>query len=146
MGGGSETVPGDLSASDEAAIRAVDTEWSRAASAGEGKAIAALYATDATVLPPMEAILQGEAAKKYWVDFTNTFSGPVELQTTAAEGRGDLAYTAGTYRMTLTPKKPGSKALPTEEGKYITVLKKQGDGSWKITYDIWNANAPAASR
>jgi ketosteroid isomerase-like protein len=48
--------------------------------------------------------------------------------------------------MPLTPRKAGSKPLPTEEGKYVTVLKKQGDGSWKITYDIWNANGPAASQ
>ena len=146
MGGESETAPGGLSASDEAAVRAVDAEWTRAASAGDGNAIAALYAKDATVLPPMEPVVQGEAAKKYWVDFTNSFSGPTELTTTAVEGRGDLAYGAGTYRMTLTPKKAGAKPLPTEEGKYIEVLKRQADGSWKIIYDIWNTNAPAANQ
>ena len=146
MGGASEAAPGGLSASDEAAIRALDAEWSRAAAAGEGNAIAALYTTDATILPPMEPARQGEAAKKYWVDFTDGFSGPVELTTTAVEGRGDLAYAVGTYRMTLTPKKAGAKALPTEDGKYVEVLKKQADGSWKIAYDIWNANPPAANK
>jgi uncharacterized protein (TIGR02246 family) len=146
MGGGSEAAPAGLSAADETAVRAVDAEWSRAASAGDGTAIAALYASDATVLPPMEPIRQGEASKKYWVDFTNSFSGPIELTTTAVEGRGDLAYGVGTYRMTLTPKKAGAKPLPTEEGKYVEVLKKQADGSWKIIYDIWNANAPAANQ
>ena len=141
-----ETAPAGLSAQDEAAVRAVDAEWARAASAGDGNAVAALYATDATVLPPMEPIRQGEAAKKYWVDFTNSFSGPIELTTTAVEGRGDLAYGVGTYRLTLTPKKAGAKPLPTEEGKYIEVLKKQADGSWKIIYDIWNTNAPPGNR
>jgi len=34
--------------------------------------------------------------------------------------------------MSLTPKKAGAKPLPTEEGKYIEVLKRQDDGSWKI--------------
>jgi ketosteroid isomerase-like protein len=48
--------------------------------------------------------------------------------------------------MTLTPKKAGAKPLPPEEGKYVEVLKKQADGSWKIIYDIWNANAPAANQ
>jgi uncharacterized protein (TIGR02246 family) len=138
----SAAVPAGLSAEDEAAVRAIDTEWARAASAGDGSAVAALYASDATVLPPMEPILQGEAAKKYWVDFTNAFTGPTELTTTVAEGRGDLAYVVGTYRSTLTPKKAGAKALPTEEGKYVEVLKKQADGSWKIVYDIWSPNAP----
>lgn len=145
-GGESVAAAAGLSAQDEEAVRAVDAEWSRAATAGDGNAIAALYATDATVLPPMESLRQGEAAKKYWVDFTNGFSGPIELTTTAMEGRGDLAYAVGTYRMTLTPKEAGAKPLPTEEGKYIEVLKKQADGSWKIIYDIWNANTPPGNQ
>jgi ketosteroid isomerase-like protein len=58
------------------------------------------------------------------------------------EGRGDLAYAVGTYRATLTPKKTGGKPMPTEEGKYVEVLKKQADGSWKIVYDMWSSNAP----
>ena len=142
-GGEPASAPAGLSASDEAAVRAVDAEWARAATAGDGNAIAALYADDATILPPMEAVQQGAAAKKYWVDFTNGFSGPAELTTKTIEGRGDLAYAVGTYRMTLTPKKAGAKAFPTEEGKYVEVLKKQADGSWKILHDIWNTNAPA---
>ena len=40
---------------------------------------------------------------------------------------GDLAYTQGTYSMTHTD--PKSKKAVTEEGKYVTVHKKQTDGS-----------------
>jgi ketosteroid isomerase-like protein len=121
MGGESAVAPAGLSSEDEAAIRAIDAEWGRAASAGEGNAVAALYTSDATVLPPKEPPQQGEAAGKYWVDVLTAFSGPTELTTTAVEGRGDLAYGVGTYRSTLTPKKAGAKALPTEEGKYLAV-------------------------
>jgi uncharacterized protein (TIGR02246 family) len=140
--GESVAAPAGLSAEDEAAIRAVDAEWGRAASAGDANAIWALYVSDATLLPPMESVVQGEAAKKYWVDVINAFSAPTELTTTAVEGRGDLAFSVGTYRQTLTPKEAGAKPLPTEEGKYITVLKKQADGSWKIVYDMWSPNLP----
>jgi uncharacterized protein (TIGR02246 family) len=143
--GGSAVVPAGLSAEDEAAVRATDTEWARAATAGDGNAIAALYAPDATLLPSNEKVVKGEAVKKYWVDFTNSFSGPTEMSTTAVEGRGDLAYLVGTIRQTLTPKKAGVKPL-SYEGKYVTVVKKQPDGSWKIIYDIWNENGPPAKR
>jgi uncharacterized protein (TIGR02246 family) len=146
MGGESAAAPAGLSAEDEAAVRAVDAAWAQAASAGDGNAVAALYASDATVMPPMEPLLQGEAARKYWVDFTNAFSGSTELTTTAVEGRGDLAYAVGTYRMTLTPKQAGAKPLPTDEGKYIEVLKKQADGSWKIAYDMWSPNGPPGKK
>jgi uncharacterized protein (TIGR02246 family) len=146
MAGESAAAPAGLSAQDEAAIRAVDAEWARAASAGDGNAIAALYASDATLLPPMEPMRQGQAAKKYWVDFTNSFSGTTELTATTVEGRGDLAYEVGTYRMSLTPKKAGAKPLPVGVGKYIEVLKKQADGSWKIVYDMWSPDAPPAKQ
>jgi uncharacterized protein (TIGR02246 family) len=144
MGGESAVALGGLSSEDEAAIRALDAEWGRAASAGEANAVAALYTSDATVLPPMEPLRQGEAASKYWIDVLNGFSGPTDLTTTAVEGRGDLAYAVGKYRQTLTPKKAGAKPLPTEEGKYLEVLKKQADGSWKIVYDMWSPDAPPA--
>jgi uncharacterized protein (TIGR02246 family) len=129
-----------LSSEDQAAIRRVDEDWAKAATAGDGEAIAALYTSDATLLPPGEPIVKGEAAKKYFVDFGNGFAGPVELNTTSVEGSGDLAVVVGTYRMTLTPKKAGAKPLPTDEGKYIEIMKRQEDGSWKIQHDIWNQN------
>ena len=142
MGAESAAVSAGLSAEDEAAIRAVDVEWARAASAGDANALTAVYAPDATLLPPNEPVVQGEAVKKYNADMTNSFSGPFEITTTAVEGRGDLAYVVGKYRATLTPKKAGAKPLPTEEGKYIEVMKKQPDGSWKIVYEMWSQNAP----
>ena len=46
---------------------------------------------------------------------------------------GDLGTTAGTYDMTM-----GGIA---EKGKYVTVWKKQSDGAWKVTDDIFNADA-----
>ncbi len=141
MGSESAAAPAGLSAEDEASIRAVDAQWARAASAADGNALTALYTSDATLLPPGEPVAKGEAIKKYNVEMTNAFTGPTELTTTSVEGRGDLAYAVGTYRATLTPKKAGAKPLPTEEGKYLEVLKKQADGSWKIVYDMWNANA-----
>lgn len=74
--------------------------------------------------------------------FTSSFSSKTELNTTAVEGSGDLAIAVGNYRMDLTPKKAGAKPLK-DEGKYIEVMKRQNDGTWKIVYDIWNSNPPA---
>jgi uncharacterized protein (TIGR02246 family) len=142
---GSDAAAASLSDEDKASIRAVDAQWARAAKAGDGEGIAALYTSDAILLPPGEPMVKGEAAKKYWVDFANGFSGPTELNTMAVEGSGDVATAIGTYTMTLTPRKAGAKPLPTDEGKYIEVLKRQGDGPWKIAYDIWNPDAPPAS-
>jgi uncharacterized protein (TIGR02246 family) len=145
-GGGSDAAAASLSDEDKAGVRAVDAQWARAAKAGDGEAIAALYTTDAILLPPGEPMVKGDAAKKYWVDFANGFSGPTELNTMAVEGGGDVATAIGTYKMSLTPRKADAKPLPTEEGKYLEVLKRQEDGSWKIIYDMWSPNAPPAKK
>ena len=138
--------PASLSPEDEAAIRAVDSAWGRAASAGDADALTALYTSDATLLPPNEPAAKGEAVRKFNANMAKAFSGPFELTTEAVEGRGDLAYSVGTYRATLTPRKTGAKALPTEEGKFLEVLKKQADGSWKIVYDMWSSNGPVTKQ
>jgi uncharacterized protein (TIGR02246 family) len=146
MGAESAAVPAGLSAADEAAIRAVDAEWTRSFSASDANALSAVYASDATLLPPNEPVVKGEAMKKYNADMLSSFAGSIDLTTTAVEGRGDLAYAVGTYRAVLTPKKAGAKPLPTEDGKYVEVLKKQADGSWKIVYDMWSSNAPVGKQ
>jgi ketosteroid isomerase-like protein len=44
----------------------------------------------------------------------------------------------------MTPKAAGAKPLPVDNGKYLGVLKKQADGSWKYLFDTWNSDAPPA--
>jgi ketosteroid isomerase-like protein len=47
-------------------------------------------------------------------------------------GAGDLGYTVGrsVYRS------KGADGKPTERhGQYVTVWKKQADGTWKVIYD-----------
>jgi uncharacterized protein (TIGR02246 family) len=142
MGGGSAAAaaPAGLSAEDEAAIRAVDQAWAKAATASDAAGIAALYTKDAVLLPPGEPAVHGDV-EKYVTGMTTAVSGPFELKPTTVEGRGDLAYSVGEYTATLTPRKPGAKPMPTETGKYMEILKKQPDGSWKMIYDMWSPNA-----
>ena len=106
MGGESAAVPAGLSAQDEAAIRAVDTEWARAATAGDGAALTALYTADATLPPPNESVAKGEAVKKYNDDMVNGFSGPTELTTTVVGGQG-----------TKNPKKKNKPKPPNKNGQ-----------------------------
>lgn len=48
---------------------------------------------------------------------------------------GDLAYTIGTWQLTGKNRK-GEPISMT--GKYVTVWKKQADGTWKVAADIGN--------
>jgi uncharacterized protein (TIGR02246 family) len=64
---------------------------------------------------------------------------------------GDMAYTQGTYQMTMTV--PGSKQVVHDHGSYVTTYAKQPDGSWKAVADIATSEtspsgppSPAASK
>lgn len=52
----------------------------------------------------------------------------------------DWAFSRGTYTLSLNPKAGG----PTTyiDGKWLDILKRQANGSWKIFRDIVNYNAP----
>jgi uncharacterized protein (TIGR02246 family) len=53
---------------------------------------------------------------------------------------GGYAYCRGSFTSTTTPKAGGAAVL--FDGKFLTILKKQPDGSWKIYRDIFNSNVP----
>jgi uncharacterized protein (TIGR02246 family) len=51
---------------------------------------------------------------------------------------GNQAYGHGTYGYSMTPK--GGGETSTISGKFLTILEKQADGSWKILIDCFNYN------
>jgi ketosteroid isomerase-like protein len=55
---------------------------------------------------------------------------------------GELGYTSGAYEMTFND--PTGKTI-SDKGKYVTVWKKQTDGSWKVLLDIFNTDLPAGT-
>ena len=54
------------------------------------------------------------------------------------EAFGDLGFARGTYTFTATVRASGKTI--EYDGKYLTVFKKQADGSWKIYRDCYNSN------
>jgi uncharacterized protein (TIGR02246 family) len=54
---------------------------------------------------------------------------------------GDRAYSHGTYTYEMTPKEGGETRFIS--GKFLDILEKQVDGSWKIAIDCHNYNQPA---
>ncbi|HEY9014948.1 MAG TPA: hypothetical protein VIM84_07790, partial [Gemmatimonadales bacterium] len=66
-----------------------------------------------------------------------------EVSPETIEGRGDLAYTVGHYRLTAVPKEKANPGM-ADEGKFVEILKQQPDGTWKYVVDIYNSNLAAA--
>ncbi len=129
--------PQPLSDEDVAAIRSVVQSFGEAALAGDWSTAAESYAVDAVFMPPNEAIYEGRAAEVAHLEATP----PVLSYSSAAvdvDGSGDLAYARGAYSISLLV---GADTVALE-GKWVHIFKKQPDGSWLITLDIWNSNDP----
>ncbi len=130
--------PAGLSEADRTAIRQAVDSFVKAVNARDWKAAAALFAEDATLLPPNQAAVQGGAAIQVWLAAFPPYS-TLQCQVLEVEGRGDLAYARETYSMTVTP----AGAAPIEDrGKLLAIWRKQADGSWKCLRDIWNSDLP----
>jgi ketosteroid isomerase-like protein len=55
---------------------------------------------------------------------------------------GDLAYLTGAYSIAFKGDDGGPLA---DQGKLLEVWKKQPDGKWLCSADIWNSDLPAAA-
>ena len=137
--------PPDTREADAKSIKDGEAAWNKEWSAKDQAAIVAHYADDASVELPNAPIMTGKAAindglKEFLADPNMALS--FEASKVEVSKGSDLAYTQGTYTMTMTDAK--SKKPMTEKGKYVTVYRKQADGSWKAVQDINNADAPAA--
>jgi ketosteroid isomerase-like protein len=115
-----------------------------ASDAGDVEAIVALYAPDAVMLPPNDEEFRGlEEIRAWWQDyikyFTITSSRETEHERTVA---GGIAFDRRSYSITIVPKR-GPKIL--DDLRSLTVSKLQPDGSWKISYQMWNSIQPVGS-
>ena len=69
-----------------------------------------------------------------------TFEGVMYPEETQVDG--DMGLARGTYTLSIIPKAGGDTAYV--DGKYLTLCKRQADGSWKISHDCFNSNVPPA--
>ena len=132
------------SEAERAALLQADAAWAQAASAKDLDGTVSFLAEGASMLPPNATIVTGEEAlRELWSEEFATPGYALSWQASKAEvsAGGDLGYTFGTYEFTMHD--PEGNPV-TDRGKYVTVWKKQLDGSWKAVADIWNSDQPAA--
>jgi len=137
-----KTAPPDTAA-DQAAIRVVQNSWYKAYNAGDGAAVAALYAEDAVLSAPHVPAARGATSiREYFVKDAAAFTGAgltgVEGPTNDVGVSGDLAWQGDTYKVT------DKSGATVDAGKTLTVFQRR-DGKWMIIRDTWNSDAAAAA-
>ncbi len=136
-----------LSDADAAAVLSVDSVFAAGVRAGDAGAVANAYADDAVLMPPDMKPIKGRASiQEYWAGFFKSYTVEPELGMDEMDGRGDLAYSRGHYYLEVTPKAKGVPRMAPVSGKFLEVLRRQPDGSWQYTVDMFSANAPPGRR
>jgi ketosteroid isomerase-like protein len=132
----------DTPVSDLESLRATDRALQQAIAAKDLERTVSFYAADASVLPVAEPIVTGaDAIRKEWAHIFAIpgFKSTSTLTKSDVASGEQLAYTQGSYETELETK---DGKIATERGKFVSVWKKQADGSWKIVADIYNTDAP----
>ena len=133
--------PGPPSGDDATKINALRDNFVAAFNAGDAAKIVDGYTVDAVVMPSHHAMVTGkDAILAMNRDQFSQMSFHIALKPVETTVSGDWGYDRGTYTMTVTPKAGG--APMNDEGKYLVVIQKQADGSWKVTRDIDNSDMP----
>ena len=133
----------DTHDADVVAIQADETQWNQDWAAKDQDKIVAHYADDAILIVPGSPSTSGkEAIRAGLKQMVADPAVSLKFQPTKVEvaKSGDIAYTQGTYTLTLTD--PQTKQLINDHGSYVTTYRKQPDGTWKAVVDIATSEVP----
>jgi uncharacterized protein (TIGR02246 family) len=132
------------SAGDEAAIRAVFDKYVSTIETHDADGWMALWDEGGVQLPPDAPMHVGKTEIKKAnyeeiKDSSANFSMGLQIQEVLIMS-GGYGLARGVYHWTLTLK--DGVVAAAYDGKFMTVLKKQSDGTWRIFRDCFNSNIP----
>lgn len=125
---------------DGKAISDVLVKYAEYVESGDAEAWISLWDVDGVQLAPGAPMSVGRAA--IWMNNKDGFGGGemkfniVQQEIVVA---GWYGYIRGVYDYVFTP--TGGAAM-SFKGKYLTVFKKQFDGTWRIYRDTFNSDSP----
>jgi ketosteroid isomerase-like protein len=97
---------------------------------------------DVVFMPPAEMTLIGKTQIEQWWHEYFEFFTVQDLETTerVIDIAGDLAVERILFSLKLIPTKGGTPIY--DDGRFLTVWRRQPDGSWKMWQRIWNSLKP----
>lgn len=131
---------GEKHKADEAAIRRLDEEWGKAATAKNLDAVVDFYAPDGSLVWPGAPAVHGSAKiRANWKELMDTTPG-LKLRFTAERiVISDDATLASDFGKVEFGHDVDGK-LTMDVGKYVVVWRKE-KGAWKVLYDSYNMNS-----
>lgn len=112
------------------------SEWVQDLHQKRIEASVALYAPDGVFIQPDGARIEGTAALRgLFNNITSTFDSDLQFSSQRVQISGDLAFDSGTYTEKLVDRATGNHLH--SKGSYLTIYRRQPDGSWKILEQVW---------
>jgi ketosteroid isomerase-like protein len=125
------------------AIKDDQSQWLKDFDSRDLDKIVSHFSDDAIVIDKGAAPAKGrEEAKKLYKDAVADPASSLKFTPLRIEvaKSGEIAYVLGSYTAVSTI--PNTKKTTEDRGTYISIYKKQSDGSWKDAVDIGASEVP----
>jgi uncharacterized protein (TIGR02246 family) len=131
-----------LSSADREAVQAVNDAYRKAWLANDAEGVRRLFTDDAVLLPHhgVDPVKGMRAINDFWWPADAPPTAITRLEMTAQEvgGQGDIAYILGQAEVAWTGSNGGGDKSFSNRGTYLSILRRQPDGEWKITHHMWD--------
>lgn len=144
LSGGCASGPGSASrsAQDAAGVgERMMKSLEAAFASGDADKVAALFANDAVLMASGMPDEVGSAAiRKSYADLFAAYTLQVRAVAVETKTFGDYGFSRGTYTATMKPKDGGA---PIEgDGRFLVVMQRQPDGTWRSLREMSNSDKP----
>lgn len=118
-------------------------EFAAAINAKDLARLGAAYTDEAVLMPPNGQIVKGKAQiQAFWKELIDQGMRVESMTSSGSAGSGAWGYDSGVAELRFAPAF-GSPVLDTI--KFVTILERGADGTWRIARDIWNSDLPIGS-
>ena len=126
---------------DIAAINEIWNQYTVGLNTGDLDLWISLWADNGIQMPPgTPAVIGKEKIRAKYESIFPQFIFKMAITNEEVRVARNWAFSRGTYTLSTTPKAGGKTTKIA--GKYLTILERQADGSWKIARDCFNSNLP----
>ena len=118
-------------------------EFAAAVNAKDLARLGAAYTDDAVLMPPNGQVVKGRTQiQAFWKELIDQGMRVESVTSTGSAASGMLGYDSGVVELRFAPAF-GSPVMDTV--KFVTILHRGPDGTWRIARDIWNSDLPTGS-
>lgn len=133
----------DTHVADVKAITSLEVEANRSYVARNADKLVNFYASDAILMAPGALPASGIDAIR--TEINEMIADPAlslsfQAKRVDVAKSGDLAFTQGSYQMTMSD--PMTRKPIKDHGSYVTIYRKEADGAWKAEVDIATSELP----